>query len=68
MTKSHSEMQKLKKASENVFLFQITLKINFSQIVRNNHYSDASSRTPCFGALYPQGVQVPPVKNPCIRL
>ena len=29
MTKTDSEMQMLKKASENVFLFQITLKINF---------------------------------------
>ena len=51
MTKIHSEMQMLKKASENVFLFQITLKIKFQQIVQNNHYSYASSRTPYFGAL-----------------
>ena len=27
--KNHSEMQMLKKALENVFLFQMTLKINF---------------------------------------
>ena len=41
-------MQMSKKASKNVFLFQITLKINFWLIVQNNHYSNASSRTPCF--------------------
>ena len=29
MAKNHSEIHMVKKASENVFLFQITLKINF---------------------------------------
>ena len=33
-------------------------------VVLNNHYSDASSRTPSLGASYPQRLQVPPDKNP----
>ena len=62
--KNHSEMQMLKKASENVFLFQITLKINVLQIVQNNHYSDASSRTPALVLCTPKRYRYPRLRTP----